>query len=243
MAIGTDRVQPAKYESSGGGGNDLDTGIHQNPVPINPEEDAIEAAGIYLQESGGRDETVYLARDSGVAGFKDVNNTTFRRLDDAALIQGLPVLSSSPSEGYILRWNANGEQWEAQQGPAEAFGAWYADAQNPNEQGTTGSSWVEALRLDFPSDLVLGDYLVMCSLLVYASSSSTQIGLRQRFDATQLCSLVMQLPGTAVQMPLANYHVEKAISGSHSYYIEFNRAGGAGTVYVSGVVLIALRVA
>lgn len=74
MAIGIDRVQVSKSESSAQGGNDADNGDYGEPVPISPQEDALESAGIYLQDALNRDENVYIERDGNDLRFRDVSN-------------------------------------------------------------------------------------------------------------------------------------------------------------------------
>lgn len=76
MAIGNDRVQVTKKESSALGGDDSDAGLYGEPVPINPQEDAIESAGIYLQDETVRDEQVGLFRHDGKLMAKDTENPT-----------------------------------------------------------------------------------------------------------------------------------------------------------------------
>ncbi len=73
MAIGPDRVQPAVYEDTAGGGDPLDTGVYGNADPIDPQEDAIESCGHYFQDALNRDETVHIARDGNDLVFTDVN--------------------------------------------------------------------------------------------------------------------------------------------------------------------------
>jgi len=71
MAIGVDRVQVIKTECTELGGQDSHTGVYGSPTPIDPEVDAIESAGGYVQESGERDETVGYCRDNGNLQFFD----------------------------------------------------------------------------------------------------------------------------------------------------------------------------
>lgn len=74
MAIGPDRVQVLKQESAALGGD----GAEDVPytTAIAPQEDAIEAAGVYLQDAGARDENVYIERNGNDMRFRDLNNTT-----------------------------------------------------------------------------------------------------------------------------------------------------------------------
>lgn len=63
MALPTDRVQLTKQESTALGGDDADT-AEWGPTPIEPQEDAIEAAGYYGQDAAHRDETVLIWREN-----------------------------------------------------------------------------------------------------------------------------------------------------------------------------------
>lgn len=74
MAIGTDRVQVAKVESTALGGDDADTDIYGAPIPLEPQEDALESAGLYLQDASNRDELVGIFRDGDDAKIFDKNN-------------------------------------------------------------------------------------------------------------------------------------------------------------------------
>lgn len=74
MAIGPDRVQVLKQESSSLGGDSADD--RDYPAPIAAQEDAIECAGLYLQDAGNRDESVYIERNGNDMRFRDVNNPT-----------------------------------------------------------------------------------------------------------------------------------------------------------------------
>lgn len=74
MAIGPDRVQVYKTESTAGGGKDSDRGPYGGPVAINPQQDAIESAGLYLNDESYRDENVAVFRDGSDMKLKDVNN-------------------------------------------------------------------------------------------------------------------------------------------------------------------------
>ena len=69
-----DRVQVQKQESAALGGDPFDEEAW--PEPIEPQEDAIEAAGIYFQDPSHRDETTLITRDGDDMAFKDVNNPT-----------------------------------------------------------------------------------------------------------------------------------------------------------------------
>lgn len=74
MAIGPDRIQILKQESAALGGSGADDVPY--PAPINPQQDVIETAGVYLQDAGARDENVWIERNGNDMRFRDLNNTT-----------------------------------------------------------------------------------------------------------------------------------------------------------------------
>lgn len=77
-----DRVQVIKQERSGQGGDDADIVEFLN-APIEPQEDAIEAAGYFVQSPTARDFNVLISRDaSDNLTFKDVANPTPRTLTE-----------------------------------------------------------------------------------------------------------------------------------------------------------------
>ena len=67
-----DRVQVLKQESAALGGDPADEVPYD--TPIEPQEDAIEAAGLYLQDASNRDENVLVSRAGDNMQFKDVSN-------------------------------------------------------------------------------------------------------------------------------------------------------------------------
>jgi hypothetical protein len=71
-----DRVQPIIRESSALGGDSADE--EEMPRPIEPQEDAIETAGVFFQSSTDRDETVAAWREdtTGRLLFKDGENAS-----------------------------------------------------------------------------------------------------------------------------------------------------------------------
>lgn len=75
-----DRVQVLKRESLAGGGDPADEAPWDSP--IEPQEDAIEAAGVYLQDAGNLDETTLLSRSGSNMLFKDGNNPSPVTLTD-----------------------------------------------------------------------------------------------------------------------------------------------------------------
>jgi hypothetical protein len=67
-----DRVQVLKRESGDLGGNPFDE--QPWPEPIEPQEDAVEVAGVYFQDVSNRDETTLIDRNGDDMRFKDGNN-------------------------------------------------------------------------------------------------------------------------------------------------------------------------
>lgn len=72
MAVGPDRVQVLKRESAALGGDAAEDVDYLEP--ISAQEDAIEAAGIYLQDASNRDEAVWIERNGSNMRFFDVAN-------------------------------------------------------------------------------------------------------------------------------------------------------------------------
>jgi hypothetical protein len=75
-----DRVQVLKRESAALGGDAADETPYDSP--IEPQEDALEAAGVYLQDPTHRDEQVLVRRDGDNLKFKDVSNPIEKTLTD-----------------------------------------------------------------------------------------------------------------------------------------------------------------
>lgn len=86
-----DRVQVLKRESAALGGDAAD----EQPwdAPIEPQEDALEAAGLYGQDASNRDENVLIWRDGDDWKFKDVSNPSGTTL--TGLIAGAGGLTES----------------------------------------------------------------------------------------------------------------------------------------------------
>lgn len=82
----TDRVQALKVERSDQGGDDADIDeVSGAPLPLNPQEDALECAGLILNNfEQPRDEAVYVQRDGDDIRFVDVNNPTGKTVSELA---------------------------------------------------------------------------------------------------------------------------------------------------------------
>ena len=109
MALPTDRVQLKKQESTALGGDDADV-VEWGPTPIEPREDAIEAAGFYLQDASNRDEDLLIWRDGDTIKAKDVTYGSVDLLAAAtsgitaaqhrALLQLIHFIGEGPAEGF-----------------------------------------------------------------------------------------------------------------------------------------------
>jgi len=100
-----DRVQVVKRESTALGGDDADASPW--PEPIAPQEDAIEAAGVYLQDAANRDETTLIDRSGDDMRFKDGSNPTPIALSEfltaeqhKAVRQLVHFLDDGPGAGF-----------------------------------------------------------------------------------------------------------------------------------------------
>jgi hypothetical protein len=100
-----DRVQVLKQETAALGGDAADETPW--PEPIAPQEDAIEVAGVYLQDASNRDETILLSRSGNDMLFKDGNNPTAKTLTELltvtahrALRQLIHFIDNGPAEGF-----------------------------------------------------------------------------------------------------------------------------------------------
>lgn len=95
MAEPPDRVQVIKQESAALGGDAADELPFD--APIEPQEDAIEAAGLYLQDGSNRDETTLTWREALDMKFKDGNNPSGASLTD--LLSGTDDKTAKVSTG------------------------------------------------------------------------------------------------------------------------------------------------
>lgn len=75
-----DRVQVLKRESASGGGDATDTQPWDEPIEA--QEDAVEAAGVFLQDPSNYDEKVLISRSGNNMTFKDGINPSAVTLTD-----------------------------------------------------------------------------------------------------------------------------------------------------------------
>lgn len=118
-----DRVQVIKQESSALGGDDADVSPDLN-APIQPQEDALEAAGLYLQDAGNRDETTLISRAGNDMLFKDGNNPTAKTLTEVLdrtryyefLLENDPIAETGATDASYAPTYSSGkvtkEEWK-----------------------------------------------------------------------------------------------------------------------------------
>jgi hypothetical protein len=72
MGIGTDRVRVLKIEDASFGGNENDNGPYGvDPIPINPQQDAVECAGIFVKDETSDSNDVAVFRNGDDLRFCD----------------------------------------------------------------------------------------------------------------------------------------------------------------------------
>ena len=111
MAI--DRVQVMKQESTALGGDDTDA-TEWGPTPLDPQEDALEARGYFIQDESNRDEKVVVSRTGDDMTFKDVSNPGEKTLTELlagaggltetahrALRHLIHFIDEGPAEGFL----------------------------------------------------------------------------------------------------------------------------------------------
>lgn len=102
-----DRVQVIKQESAALGGDDADS--MPFPTPINPQEDAIEAAGFFGQSANHRDETHLIRRhDDGGWVLKDVRSPTESALVSETYHTALDSLVHDLAETSYVEFTRDG---------------------------------------------------------------------------------------------------------------------------------------
>jgi len=87
----TDRVQSVVFESAAKGGDAADNFI--SPAELDPQEDALEAAGYIVQDATNRDEAVFIDRNGNDLRFFDISNPAGVTLTD--VIAGVGALTEA----------------------------------------------------------------------------------------------------------------------------------------------------
>lgn len=93
----TDRVQVLKTESAENGGDQSE--FQPYPTPIQPQEDMIECAGVYLQDSNNRDENIFISRLGNSIVFS--SNVSLNSNNGSEISTTSGSLSLSPYNGNI----------------------------------------------------------------------------------------------------------------------------------------------
>ena len=106
-----DRVQVLKQESTALGGDGADDVPW--PAPIEPQEDAPEVAGVYIQDASNRDQNVLISRSGDDMTFKDVSNPTPKTLTELLSGSGGLTESGHRTLRQLIHFIDNG--------PAEGF--------------------------------------------------------------------------------------------------------------------------
>jgi hypothetical protein len=92
------RVLASKWELESHGG---DAGDEEPfPVPIDPKEDKLDAAGLYMQDVDNWDETTLVNRDGNDMKFKDSNNPTGYTLTQLAT--GSPTVDLAWRRHFLM---------------------------------------------------------------------------------------------------------------------------------------------
>lgn len=115
-----DRVQVLKRETGALGGDPADEAPW--PEPIEPQEDAMEAAGVYVQDVSNRDETTLISRSGNDMLFKDGNNPSDVTLTQL-LATGGGALPPATQIGQVL-FSVNGTTFTVEQPLTEYGGGW-----------------------------------------------------------------------------------------------------------------------
>lgn len=128
-----DRVQVLKQETAALGGDAADEAPW--PAPIEPQEDAPEFAGVYLQDASNRDETTLLSRSGSDMLFQDGNNPTAKTLTEVIAGVGGLTISGHRTLRQLIHFIDNG--------PAEGFasGAYKETLPSANPFPTTVTWW------------------------------------------------------------------------------------------------------
>src|SRR5436190_1833013 len=98
-----DRVQVVKREQAELGGNAADELPYD--APLNPQQDAIEVAGVFVQDASNRDQSVLIDRANGELRLRDTKVTRtiaelLRKADHPGLRQLIHFIEHGPAEGF-----------------------------------------------------------------------------------------------------------------------------------------------
>jgi hypothetical protein len=221
-----DRVYPLKLETTGDGSQ-----IDLYPNELDPNEDAVSARGVYLQNDTSDDLVAFLTRDAlnrmTVQDTEIAAPTTIRELRTAQLLY-----TGAEAAGKTLQTNgASGIQLaEVVSGYPPAF-----DTELDSVTDTTTlTAWQEKLSLT-TSSLELGSYIVFAQAVLTGSKSNSQFEVRAQFDDTDTFGTLNAQAGVAFsEYQFFAHTIEESISGVHTLDIDYRRVAGSGYIAIRG---------
>jgi hypothetical protein len=204
------------------------------------EED--EEGTIYENLTPGNDPTV-------VGGVRMVNGV-FRLKDSVSVFD--PHIHNTQhyvggEQPIIAQSTSSGSATAGQVMQATGAGAWNlvsvvagvaAELNRANDtvlSTTTSATFITKLTLTTTS-LPVGDYILFWSYITNGSNNNTQVESRVRKDGTTDLFLVVNKASTAgSQFSNSGHDVQVALSGVHTFTIDYRFAGGAGSAGIQGV--------
>lgn len=243
MAIGVHRVQVIKQESAALGGDSADDNGFGGPLPIEPQEDALEAAGVYFQDSLARDLLVYLARDTGrLVGRDTVDTTPFPILRHASRHEenGLDELfAENLGSGTLVPDRVM---------VTDGLGGWvisdFALVQalvpelNTVESAalsTTASTTYQNKATLTTTALLGGTYFILYQAVMSGSQNGTVFKSRSVLDGdtvTPLNEIVMKSSANGTQLPYFGHKVSVLAAGVHEVKLDWAVDSGGGNAEV-----------
>lgn len=141
---------------------------------------------------------------------------------DANKIQGRDVQDVEPNEGDVLVWDAVDDRWEPQSvSDAVCFGSGFAQVSDDNQSSTTGTTWVQKLRLALTS-VPSGTYRISWYYEYNVGASNTEfLGRVQLDDATNLAELSTRVSPTTGFAATGGFCYKDITSGSANIDIDF----------------------
>jgi hypothetical protein len=221
-----DRVYPLKLETTGDGSQ---TDLYPNE--LNPNEDAVSARGLYIQNDTSDDLVAFLSRDASnrmtVQDTEIATPTTIRQLRTAQLLY-----TGAETAGKTLQTDgASGIQLaEVVSGYPPAFDTELSDT----TETTTLSTWQEKLSLTTPS-LELGSYILLVQAVMSGSKSNSQFEVRAQYDDTDTFGNLNAQAGVAFsEYQFFTHTIKESISGVHTVDIDYRQVAGSGYVSIRG---------
>lgn len=169
-----DRVQLVKQESVSGGGTASDDSDFLGDFPLDPEQDAPDLAGIYLQESGvARDKTVVIYRENNQMYFEDGVNSGSGRATLTELLTGSGVSGLTEAQHKALRQLIH----FINDGPAEGFASGAVKTTAYSGAFPTSEIWYESAAKTQPivkkTNTYIGAFPITEEWKMYDTDGST----------------------------------------------------------------------